>query len=236
MTKFSDQVLDLWLAGKSREQIAKDLKSTEGLVRGIVRDAKAAGDQRTIDRKAPSKGPLGIRFNAERDDRILDLWQAGHSGGEIGMTLKLSRSAVIGVVSRARAAGDARAERKERNRKSSLQSGYHGRPRVPRIAKPKTPKAKKPKTKSGVKPPRIRVIAIAPGAAPSLNLRLTDLPDKGACKFSTTPHDTTEHRFCGHPAKEGEPYCPAHRAIAWNGLPKKKDRQEDPGFVFGRAA
>jgi GcrA cell cycle regulator len=158
----------------------------------------------------------GHEKHRERNDRILTRWVNGESAGMIAKAfVGLSRSAVMGVVHRARRAG--RCERDGGPTKSLP------RPRAFRTYAPRV-KKEAPAMKE-----RVRV---APGAAPSLNLSLSDL-GRGQCKWATTPHDSAAHRFCGHPATPGKPYCEPHARLSVSQSSAKIRSRYDAARVGG---
>lgn len=59
-------------------------------------------------RMPPPPPPTGSK-NPERAERVLNLWAQGQTSNQIAAALTMSRNAVIGIVNRARAAGDDRA-------------------------------------------------------------------------------------------------------------------------------
>ena len=51
-------------------------------------------------------------------------------------------------------------------------------------------------------------------ARPDRGKRMVDLA-AGDCRFPVGPVVGRARRFCGHPARQGGPYCEAHHAVAY---------------------
>jgi hypothetical protein len=143
-------------------------------------------------------------------ERLLDLWASGATALAIAGELGVSRNSVMGVVTRARARGDARAAYKEQ---------------FVRIRKPKPPKrASKPKAKSfdrvliAPKPLVINVTAPTPVELPPAPepVPLVDCRP-GCCRWPVS-RDERGHLFCDVPVEPGQrpQWCAEHRAIGFS--------------------
>ena len=52
------------------------------------------------------------------------------------------------------------------------------------------------------------------------------------CKFAVTPHDATEHLFCGEVTPDDKPYCTHHQKICSNGYGQNIKSLEE--MIYGR--
>ncbi len=61
-------------------------------------------------------------------------------------------------------------------------------------------------------------------AVPDRGRRMVDLA-AGDCRFPVGSAAGRARRFCGHPARQGGPYCEAHHAVAYLAPPDEDDGQ-----------
>lgn len=145
-----------------------------------------------------------MNWTEELKERAKELWQSGLSARAVAAELGngLTRNAVIGVLARMGAS----------HRDAGFQRSPNGqrKPQAPRIRRPR-----KPVNFGGVwgtypnkeaEPFVPRHDDIIP-----LNLSVLELTDR-TCKW---PYGDSPFAFCGHPVKEGKPYCGGHCALAY---------------------
>jgi hypothetical protein len=144
-------------------------------------------------------------------ERLLDLWASGATASEIAGELGVTRNAVIGVVTRARAKGDVRAV-------SRAPSGPR-KPKAATVAVMPKPKAKsfdrvlitpKPLVINVTAPPPVE-LPPAPEPVPLVDCR------PGCCRWPVS-RDERGHLFCDQPVELGQrpQWCAAHRAIGFS--------------------
>lgn len=134
------------------------------------------------------------------DERVADLsrlWEAGYSASAIGRILGVSKNAVVGKAHRLRLASRPSPIRRERR--------VPVRRRIPMLARPVEQKPAEP-----VPPPAPPRIVRRDGKGPNC---LWPIGDPGEADF----------HFCGAPAVEGKPYCPAHCARAYISRQRAED-------------
>jgi len=134
--------------------------------------------------------------------RILRMWEAGHTSGEIAAALKITRSTVAGVLNRLREAG---------------RIGYRQKP--PKVKALKVPS--KPKPKVEVKIVQLS-IPLAPLPVPKKDakkLPITQLSLR-TCRYIVEGEGAVRSTFyCGNEVSRGA-YCETHAAICYNGRDK----------------
>lgn len=167
-----------------------------------------------------------MTWHPEQEAKLKKLWAEGVSASKIAEALGgiLSRNAVLGKVSRLNLP-------KRRN----IWTDAHLRPK--KVTPQKAPRPRVEKPKPNPKPkfnfgsvwgnyPKVKPEPFVPRAADivSRKIGLLDLTST-TCRWPDDErNDQSEITFCGHPAKEGLPYCPSHCALAYQ--PPKKERTE----------
>ena len=128
-------------------------------------------------------------------ERVLAMWVEGHSAGDIGKVVGLTRNQVIGKITRTTPRRDC----------------------APR--KPRAPRAPRPRLKTPSLPALVKgSIALIPfhqpkppdpnrPPAPLLDM----LPD--GCRFPVSPHNARVHVFCNQPQLETSSYCGPHHDL-----------------------
>lgn len=194
--------------------------------------------KRLIDRRAAlrerDQAARDLRVDAIRREAVLAAWAGGASYGQIGPALGLSRSAVNGIIYRAREAGDTRAAK--RLRLAVKPQRPAPQPKVPALMAPalKAPRAIAAKAVA-TEPPRPRV-AFAAGktghGVPLLETR------PGTCRWPVG-QDERGVLFCDAPRDPAArlSWCAAHHAIGCRGVAAPLTRLPAPAGVRpGRAA
>lgn len=137
-------------------------------------------------------------WTEERVERLKALWREGLSGSKIARELGgVTRSAVIAKAHRLGLS----ARRIPNKPGKAIRTRGLPKTRAP-MPKPKPAQLKTEKTRPKPKPT---------DEPEPLNIPLEQL-ERGQCKWSVTEGDP--HLFCGHPTKEGSPYCQHHAARA----------------------
>lgn len=180
----------------------------------------------------------GARRNEERDQIILDLWEAGGTTTPIARELqalgytKVTPKVVNGVVFRAgkqRGSTTAQASRDQASKTSARAARERGRENAIKTGK------------------LVEVRTFADPDEPAYIGPIGDFPPAGGCQY-TSKHITPEFQMCGHPVKEGTRWCPwhiEHRISSQNTHTKlrpfaqKQDRapsDESPAMEFKQAS
>lgn len=157
-----------------------------------------------------------MTWTKERVEMLTKLEADGFSAAQIASMLgAVSRNAVIGKLTRLR----------KRKTKAQRLSGLA--PIVPdRTSKPY--QSTRVKEAAGLRTapkhtPRLPQVHLP--ALRSLEVPLVDL-EPGQCRYPTNnPAPFEGHLFCGHPVKEGSPYCACHHAVCFNGFGKADERR-----------
>lgn len=158
---------------------------------------------------------------SKQELKIIELWEAGYTGQQIGKELSITRNAVMGKIYRLR-------------RMAKLGYGHviktHSSPAV---AKPTPPQEAQP---TPVPAPRAKSRQIAEvlvlpasmarGNAPAkprngIGFTLMELKS-GMCRYSTSGESASEYLFCGATAEKG-PYCEHHYSLCYI-PPKGRER------------
>lgn len=179
-----------------------------------------------------------MSWSLQQEARLRELWDKGWSASDIARDLGrgLSRNAVIGKVQRMGLGGRGAPSRPSvgpsRPGGAQIRAGDTASPKNPlggrlqmgRAQRHKThpPRSAAPALKTGPEA-AVKAASEAPAAA-SMNLTLLDL-GPGQCRYPTSPDFARDVRFCGHGAKEGSSYCPAHHALCFNAQTTARARQ-----------
>lgn len=155
-----------------------------------------------------------MTWTKERVEMLTKLDSEGLSMAQIAERLgDVSRNAVIGKLTRLR-------KRKARAMGT-----------LPKVAQIKPDRTSKPYQSTRVKEaaglrtapkhtPRLPQVHLP--ALRSLEVPLVEL-EPGQCRYPTNdPAPFEGHLFCGHPAKEGSPYCACHHAVCFNGFSENR--------------
>lgn len=94
------KIIALWNDGKTTSQIGAELGITPGAVGSVVSRARAKG---LITRAEGYELPPGY---AERNAKIVKLWNLGHSTGEVAKAVGVTNGVVLATVVKHRALGD----------------------------------------------------------------------------------------------------------------------------------
>lgn len=152
------------------------------------------------------------------NDQIAELWNSGLTSSAIAQRMGITRSAVLGRVSRLKKQGvitriENIDKRNHRWRKPA-EVVRAPRPVVPTspVIKMMTPKPPKP-----VVPEPVLVWPPAKPTEPKLLLEL----GYNECRFPVRS-ERDIHHFCAKPIKQNSCYCPEHHAICYNGFRGQK--------------
>ena len=152
-------------------------------------------------------------------EQVRQGWIDGLSAGAIARPLPITRSAVIGVIKRARDRGEAwarlRPEPVKIVRKRPKRA--HKPAPAPPIAAAPTPRAP-----AKAERPAKRIVDMKATVPDTLNVALVDL-GPNQCKAVTDPTRWAQ-RFCGHPIKEGSVYCEGHHVLHHEGGRQQKQK------------
>lgn len=142
----------------------------------------------------------------EEKQKVIDLWEQGLTGKEIGALFGVSRCAILGFINRLRNNGHEFKRPFERNRGT--------RENVVRVKKIKAVKvvksAKTPKKTKAVKIPKpVAVVKVEKDMSTDL-MGLTP----SSCRYPISADDAPTMIFCGKPKEHGS-YCKEHGAICY---------------------
>lgn len=156
---------------------------------------------------------------------VLSMWQNGHTASEIAMKVRTTRSAVMGIVHRAREAGVIGV----RDRDKKIQ-----RPRVNVESPPKPPEPPKPprlpKVLLTVKHPKPVVEVELPVVSPPPPVGVTFHGlSKNSCRYTISGKNAKEYLFCGEPKTKGS-YCAKHAAMCY--VPLSKGKRPERGYNY----
>jgi len=160
------------------------------------------------------------------DKQIIELWEAGYTGQQIGKELSMTRNAVMGRIYRLR-------------RMSQMDYGHKkklDRPEIKEVVKP----AKKLELPNA--PPRkISQVLVLPASMVRRGLikparkgpgyTLMELKS-GMCKYSISGDHVSEYLFCGARVKQGA-YCDHHHSICYMpSRPRERGKSSSKPFMI----
>jgi len=148
--------------------------------------------------------PLGIlrRELNDRDKLVLSLWKKGLTGSQIGEKIGTTRSAILGLINRLRAAGYV--EYRAKN------------PRPKKDALPKPRKA--PEKKLDQFELLISAPVVAPAPEPSKPLTIMELTRR-SCRYILNDGKPSSFLYCGKTTERGS-YCRDHHKICFTVVQK----------------
>lgn len=148
--------------------------------------------------------PLGTlrRELTERDKLVLSLWKKGLTGSQIGEKLGTTRSAILGLINRLRAAGYV--EYRAKN------------PRPKKDAPPKPRKA--PEKKLDQFELLISTPVVVPVPEPSKPLTIMELTRR-SCRYILNDGKPSSFLYCGKTTERGS-YCRDHHKICFTVVQK----------------
>lgn len=148
--------------------------------------------------------PLGIlrRELTERDKLVLSLWKKGLTGSQIGEKLGTTRSAILGLINRLRAAGYVEYRAKQ--------------PRPKRKARPKPRKASEKKLDQFEL--LISAPVVVPAPEPSKPLTIMELTRR-SCRYILNDGKPSSFLYCGKTTEKGS-YCREHYKICFTVVQK----------------
>lgn len=139
----------------------------------------------------------------EERQKVVDLWEQGMTGKEIGELFGVSRCAILGLINRMRNNGYEFKRPFERNRAI--------RENVVKVKKIKEAKVvKEPKKVKPIIPPK-KNIDVEPQIDMSVDLMGLKL---NSCRYPISADDVFPVIFCGKPKEHGS-YCKEHGAICY---------------------
>ncbi len=150
-----------------------------------------------------------MAWTEDRVEILTKLWAEGLSASQIAKQLGgVTRNAVIGKVHRLGLSGRAKPSRPKKvasvRTSSPRKRSSASKPRAPRaISKPAAPAAPPP-------PPPIEAKPLPNGEYATI-MTIRD----HMCKWPIGDPIASDFRFCGRKIKQGEPYCEAHCAVAY---------------------
>lgn len=156
----------------------------------------------------------------ENQRKVLELWQQGLTGSVIAAKMKMTRSAIMGLVNRLRLRGFA-----EYRQSEAVRVAYS-------VPKTKTRQSRLPmEMPVKVQPlgPSVSDLIIEKfiykGPKNKVGIPLTMLRRKG-CKYAINDsNDPTGHLFCGEIVKEMSSYCEEHHGICYVPMVKYKRKK-----------
>lgn len=167
---------------------------------------------------------MGVtRWTKEEDERVIALWNDGHSASIIAALIgnDKSRNAVIGRLHRLGKSGN----RPTIARRSTYPGKKRKRKLKPRVYyKPKSPVAK-----LLAEPFTPRPVPVIPEHE---RKSLIDLED-GDCRWPCT--DGPPHAFCARKKVPGLPYCPDHARAAYSAPQPRTAPRNRPNSPFHRS-
>ena len=144
-----------------------------------------------------------MAWTEERVELLTKLWAEGLSASQIARSLgDVTRNAVIGKIHRLGLSGRATPTRSERPRHTARRKS-----------------ASKPVL---VEPELIEEAVLADGNFATV-LTLKD----SMCKWPIGHPGSSEFHFCGRKTEAGISYCDAHVRVAYQGVPSRRERQEE---------
>jgi hypothetical protein len=138
----------------------------------------------------------------ERNEKIAKLWEKGHTAGEIARIMKISRSAVMGLIHRFRANGENISRRKEQRFVVELFTEV----------KPVVKQSDKPD-----RPPKIKAMPLPeePPAPPMTGGNCTFMGlTYRSCRYIIGPVRGLDTIYCGEP-KVGRSFCKEHQSACY---------------------
>ena len=148
--------------------------------------------------------PLGIlrRELNQRDKLVLSLWKKGLTGSQIGEKLGTTRSAILGLINRLRAAGY-----------------VEYRAKKPRPKKDAPPKPRKvPEKKLDQFELLISAPVVVPAPEPSKPLTIMELTRR-SCRYILNDGKPSSFLYCGKTTERGS-YCQDHHKICFTVVQK----------------
>lgn len=148
----------------------------------------------------------------DRQEQLKKYWAEGWTATEIAAVWSITRSAVLGQVSRMRKADP---------------TSFEHRARTPGPRRQQPAKAHIIYGSRFKKPPQITtdlLLDFAPAkvALEPLNLSLLDLRE-GQCRYPVS--EVPPHFFCGLPQQKHSSYCTAHHSVVWT-APRNISQEE----------
>jgi hypothetical protein len=152
---------------------------------------------------------LEIDVTEEEKQKIVDLWEQGMTGKEIGEIFGVSRCSILGLINRMRNNGYEFKRPFERNRSIRENIIKAKKEKIFMVPKAhKKPKViKPPKT---TKPPKLIIKKEKPIDTSTDIMGLKS----NSCRYPISPDDAVTMMFCGRPQEHGS-YCKEHGAICY---------------------
>ena len=149
--------------------------------------------------------PLGTirRELTERDKLILSLWKKGLTGTQIGLKLGTTRSAILGLINRLRAAG--------------YYVDYRAKKRRPKKYAPSKPR-KAPEKKLDQFELLMAAPVVVPPSEPSRPLTIMELTRR-SCRYILNDGKPSSFLYCGKTTERGS-YCYEHHKICFTVIQK----------------
>ena len=145
----------------------------------------------------------------EEKQMVIDLWERGMTGKEIGEQFGVTRCAILGLINRLRNNGYEFKRPFERNR--AIRENIIKVKKVKAIKAAKAPKvAKEPKKPKAAKPPKI-IVKEEPQVDMSTDIMGLKI---NSCRYPISADDVSPMIFCGKPQDHGS-YCKEHGAICY---------------------
>lgn len=142
----------------------------------------------------------------EEKQKVIDLWEQGLTGKEIGELFGVSRCVVLGFINRLRNNGYEFNRPFERNR--AIRENIVKVKKIKEIKIAKAPK--KPKSPKAIKPPKPVVEIVAEKDMSTDLMGLT----ASSCRYPVSPDNVFPVMFCGKPKEHGS-YCKEHGSICY---------------------
>lgn len=154
--------------------------------------------------------------------KILDMWKAGKTGGQIAEVVNKTRSSVMGIIHRARRNGQTAAPRVgERNK-------FRKKPEIKnkRILR---------EIKLGLREtPEIPAYAYAPVTNGHVGVNILDLKTD-SCRYIVRKDDVWNTFYCGAPITKGS-YCDCHAALCYTLVMTRAERKKKRNVFIIRAS
>lgn len=166
------------------------------------------------------------QHESERNAEILRLWRSGVSASDVGAAMRMSRSAVAGVVMRARVRGED-VTRDESARGAAGRKGGRKKSKPKSVAVTDSPRIGRTHFPEG-RPLNLRGTSVGPNTVPSGEHREIVLGEpraigrgtamlalrRGDCRFPIGDTRSDDFRFCCAPI-EHELYCGPHARLCY---------------------
>ncbi len=180
-----------------------------------------------------------MNWTQENTDMLKKLWADGLSASQIaGKVGGVTRNAVIGKVHRLGLAGRATTSRiRNYGSRSGIALFPTRSSNAPRRLKLGTADLKVALQPGSAQPPLAIPLAPPPEIEPFDFRRLIKLDDlKGShCRWPYGDPKDADFGFCGCTRAQGSSYCPAHRAVAFNTVRRRRPRPHREFISVGAA-